>query len=231
MEQKKIIGENIKTARKLKGLTQRALAEKIGIAFQNLSVWENGKGAPSAKYLMKLAEILEISIDRLTTPSGVTGAILAAQEQSFPSFGSPYSAESGRSQLPPDISGLLSQGLAESHSMKLVIAYLEEIINLLRQTHQASRPIRQVADSRLYRAPAQERLQIPLPPPGLPTEARNSWERNAAALLQWSQSGMSFWVPLWALEKYCREVEGSKTVSDPNVTSNILKEFLELSNS
>ena len=227
MDQKKIIGENIKTARKLKGLTQRALAEKIGIAFQNLSVWENGKGAPSAKYLMKLSEILEISLDRLTSPSGVSSAVMAAQEQRFSSFSMPYSSESGRSQLQPDMSGLLSQGLAESHSMKLIIAYLEEIINLLRQTPQEPRPLRQVADSRLYGVPAQERLQVPLPPPGLPTEARNSWERNAAALLQWSQSGMSFWVPLWALEKFCGEVEASKPVSDPNVTSNILKEFLE----
>ncbi|MBN2289143.1 MAG: helix-turn-helix transcriptional regulator [Candidatus Glassbacteria bacterium] len=227
MDQRKIIGENIKTARKLKGLSQRALAEKLGIAFQNLSVWENGKGAPSARYLMKLAEILEISIDQLTSERGVTDAVSYAQEQRLSSFRPPYQSESMRTQLQADISGSLLAGLAESHSMKLIVAYLEEIINLLRQTPQQPRPLRHVADSKLYSTAVQDRQQVPLPPSGLSAEARNRWERNAAALLRWSQSDVSFWVPRWVLEKFCQEVEESKSVSDPGVTSDIIKGLLD----
>ena len=226
MDSRKVIGENIKTARKLKSLSQRALAEKLGIAFQNLSVWENGKGAPSARYLMKLAEILEISIDRLTAPSGVTAAIQVSPEPKYGAYRAPYSADNMLNQLHADMPGLVSQGVAESHSMKLAVAYLEEIINLLRQTPQEPRALRHITESRSYGVPLQERQQIPLPPPGLPAESRNRWERNAAALLRWSQSDKSFWVPHWVLERFCREVEESKPVGDPNVASSILKEFL-----
>jgi transcriptional regulator with XRE-family HTH domain len=228
MEQRKIIGENIKTARKLKGLSQRALAEKIGIAFQNLSVWENGKGAPSARYLMKLSEILEISIDQLTSESGVSASISFLQEPG--AYRASYTPDGRQNRLPGDIPSTLLADLAESHSMKLIIAYLEEIITLLRHSPQEHRQVRQIADNKIYATPYQERLQVPLPPPGLASDARSHWERNAAALLRWSHSGKSFWVPQWVLERFCREVDETRPVSDPNITSSLLKEYLERSN-
>jgi len=202
MEQKKVIGENIKTARKLKGLSQRALAEKLGIAF----------------------------LDKLTSPSGVADLVAAAQEQQrYAPLRGPatYSTEGALNKLHADLPGLITTGLAESHSMKIIVTYLEDIISLLRQAPQEPRPLRHVADSRAYGVPLQERQQIPLPPLGLEPEERNKWERNAAALLRWSQSEKSFWVPQWAVEKFCREIEESQPIGDPDVTSKILRDYLE----
>ena len=134
--QNNIIGENIKAARKAKGITQRALAEKLGIAFQNLSVWENGKGSPSAKYLMKLSEVLNISLEQLTSPNGIN-ALLA---KSLISQGE--CDESGTDKLTniqfvldKEIPRIIQQEIANNHSLKLIAKYLEEIIEVLKNTN------------------------------------------------------------------------------------------------
>jgi transcriptional regulator with XRE-family HTH domain len=134
-DQNKVIGENIKTARKIKGLSQRALAEKLGIAFQNLSVWENGKGSPSAKYLMKLSEALNVSLDQLTSPNGIRANL----EKSFPSekkftgFERGFTASNSQEFLEAEMPRIVQQGVAESPSLKLVVRYLEEILGLLKE--------------------------------------------------------------------------------------------------
>ncbi len=134
-DQKKIIGENIKAARKAKGLTQRALAEKLGIAFQNLSVWENGKGSPSAKYLMKLSEVLNISLDQLTSTDGIKASL----EKSFPSegkftgMGSETSSGDLQKNIEAEMPRIVQQEVAESASVKLMVRYLEEIIGILKK--------------------------------------------------------------------------------------------------
>jgi len=141
VDQKKIIGENIKATRKLRGLTQRALAEKIGIAFQNLSVWENGKGSPSAKYLMKLSEILVISLDQLTSPSGfITGGEGAMESQPLGAFPVGAREEQIGSELQKsllsEIPKIVQRELSDNHSLKLIMAYLEEILGILRSYSQ-----------------------------------------------------------------------------------------------
>lgn len=150
VDQKKVIGENIKAARKVKGLSQRALAEKLGIAFQNLSVWENGKGAPSAKYLMKLSEILAISLDQLTSPEGVKASL----EKSFsgegkfmglPAAGSGLADPEIKKMLETELPRYIQRELAENHSLKLIIRYLEEILGIIKGG-QGSSGIRAVAD-------------------------------------------------------------------------------------
>jgi len=137
-DQKKIIGENIKAARRLQGMSQRALAEKIGIAFQNLSVWENGKGAPSAKYLVKLSETLNVSLDNLTTEFGIRksaneffsniiGNNLSGNERPSPFHViSTATDEQG-------ISNIIHQELDSNPSIKLIIMYLEECLRILKQ--------------------------------------------------------------------------------------------------
>src|SRR5574344_400641 len=57
---KKEIGKNIKAYRKLKGLTQEELAEKIGIEPPSMSNLERGKFTPSVETLQKLSDILGI---------------------------------------------------------------------------------------------------------------------------------------------------------------------------
>lgn len=59
------IGGTIKALRKEHKLTQEQLAEKIGISFQAVSKWENGVALPDITLLPKLAQLFDISIDKL----------------------------------------------------------------------------------------------------------------------------------------------------------------------
>lgn len=56
---------NIKKARKEKGLTQTELAEKVGVTQGNLSAWETDRWKPDMNSLKKLCEALNCSSDYL----------------------------------------------------------------------------------------------------------------------------------------------------------------------
>lgn len=59
------IGKRIMENRKRLGLTQDALAEKLGVTAQAVSKWENDQSCPDITTLPKLAEIFGISTDAL----------------------------------------------------------------------------------------------------------------------------------------------------------------------
>ena len=56
---------NLAEIRKNNNLTQKALAEKIGVSPQMVSKWERGEKAPDAEQLIALSEIYGISLDEL----------------------------------------------------------------------------------------------------------------------------------------------------------------------
>lgn len=60
-----MISENIKRARKAKGLSQEELAVRLNVVRQTVSKWENGLSVPDADILMQLAELLEVSVGQL----------------------------------------------------------------------------------------------------------------------------------------------------------------------
>ena len=62
-----VIGERIKAARKVKGLSQEKLADKLGVSFQAVSSWETGKFIPDSDHLPALAKVLDLSLDALFT--------------------------------------------------------------------------------------------------------------------------------------------------------------------
>lgn len=64
MDQEKI-GKFIAARRKEQGLTQKDLADKLGITFQAVSKWENGRGMPEISVLAPLAEILGVSVNEI----------------------------------------------------------------------------------------------------------------------------------------------------------------------
>lgn len=64
MDQVKI-GKFIAGCRKEEGLTQAALAEKLGITDRAVSKWETGKSLPDASLMPELCEILGIEISEL----------------------------------------------------------------------------------------------------------------------------------------------------------------------
>lgn len=60
-----ILGDNIKSLRKLKGYTQEDFAKLIGVSFQAVSKWERGESYPDITCLPTISKILNISIDEL----------------------------------------------------------------------------------------------------------------------------------------------------------------------
>ncbi len=60
-----MLSKNIKELRIEKGYTQMQLAEKIGVTQGAIYFWEKGINEPTAGYLIKLAQIFEISVDEL----------------------------------------------------------------------------------------------------------------------------------------------------------------------
>jgi len=57
--------EHIKLLREKKGMTQKELAEKIGVSQQNISRWETGEVIPRIDKIKIIAEVLECTIDEL----------------------------------------------------------------------------------------------------------------------------------------------------------------------
>ena len=60
-----MINENIKHFRKAKGLNQEELAVKLHVVRQTVSKWENGLSVPDADVLIRLANVLDVSVSQL----------------------------------------------------------------------------------------------------------------------------------------------------------------------
>lgn len=57
--------EKLQLLRKQSGYSQEQLADKIGIARQTISKWENGQAVPELSGLIRLSEIYGVTIDRI----------------------------------------------------------------------------------------------------------------------------------------------------------------------
>ncbi len=66
------IGKFIAKERKAKSLTQRQLAEKLGISDKTVSKWECGKGLPEVVFMLPLCEILGTSVNELLSGERVS---------------------------------------------------------------------------------------------------------------------------------------------------------------
>lgn len=61
------LGENIKAARKKKGITQKELSEKIGKGFSTVQKYEIDVIVPPIGIINKIADVLEVPIEELLT--------------------------------------------------------------------------------------------------------------------------------------------------------------------
>ena len=66
------IGRFIAENRRLQGLTQAQLAEKLNITDRAVSKWETGRSLPDAALMLALCEILKISVNELLNGEKVT---------------------------------------------------------------------------------------------------------------------------------------------------------------
>lgn len=61
-KERKMIGKNIKQLRKARGLTQKELADKLGVTQSAVGNWEAGIRNPRAADLLNIAEALEVPV-------------------------------------------------------------------------------------------------------------------------------------------------------------------------
>ena len=59
------IGSFIQLCRKEKGMTQKDLADQIGVSDKTISKWENGNSVPDTALLTSLCQALDISVNEL----------------------------------------------------------------------------------------------------------------------------------------------------------------------
>lgn len=73
-----MLAQNIKKARTDKHLSQRALADIIGVSQQTVGSWEVGRTSPDNEMLKKLAAFFNVSVDyllgRTDEPGGTAGS-------------------------------------------------------------------------------------------------------------------------------------------------------------
>ncbi|MDE6004457.1 MAG: helix-turn-helix domain-containing protein [Oscillospiraceae bacterium] len=60
-----MLGENLKSIREKRGLTQEKLAKEINVNRVNIAYYESGTKVPSVAVLSKIADTLDCSIDGL----------------------------------------------------------------------------------------------------------------------------------------------------------------------
>ena len=61
----KVFQDRLRQERESNHLTQRDMAERIGITQPSYIRYENGKSEPTLENLVRIAEILDVSIDYL----------------------------------------------------------------------------------------------------------------------------------------------------------------------
>ena len=59
------LGNNLFNARKKKGMSQEAVAEKLGVSRQTISKWETDEPLPDIRQSKRLAVLYDLSLDEL----------------------------------------------------------------------------------------------------------------------------------------------------------------------
>ncbi len=62
-----LFAENLKTLRKSNGITQKELADKVGVDQRTISAWEKGVCEPGFQMLAHLCEIFGETFDSILT--------------------------------------------------------------------------------------------------------------------------------------------------------------------
>ena len=69
--------EKLQLLRKQNGYSQEQLADKLGIARQTISKWENGQAVPELNGLILLRELYGVTIDRLVKDDDTCNILLS----------------------------------------------------------------------------------------------------------------------------------------------------------
>lgn len=80
------LGERIKECRQQAGMSQEKAAELVGVSRQAVTKWESGQTAPSTENLFRLAEVLNVPVERLLEQEGETVEGESVVEQVYTLF-------------------------------------------------------------------------------------------------------------------------------------------------
>ena len=100
----KMLSKNLKIFRKRKGLTQENVAEALNIVRQTISKWEKGISVPDADMLIKLAEILDVSVSEL--------------------IGSDVADEKNEDMIAVELARVAEQLASRNHRSKKILKYV-----------------------------------------------------------------------------------------------------------
>ncbi len=75
---RKALGSRLKQLRKQKRWSQKELAGKVGVRFQQLNKYESGLNIPPAEILVRLSDALGTSVDYLLTGNPIEDSPLAS---------------------------------------------------------------------------------------------------------------------------------------------------------
>lgn len=100
----KMLSKNLKIFRKRKGLTQENVAEALNIVRQTISKWEKGISVPDADMLIKLAEILDVSVSEL--------------------IGSDVADEKNEDMIAVELARVVEQLASRNHRSKKILKYV-----------------------------------------------------------------------------------------------------------
>ena len=75
---KLVIAENISSLRRVHGMTQAELAERINYSDKAVSKWERGESVPDISVLKEIADIFNVSVDYLITSDHTEEAVKPA---------------------------------------------------------------------------------------------------------------------------------------------------------
>lgn len=91
--------DNLMSLRKMKGLSQEELADKINVSRQTLSKYETGESLPDVEKCKQIADVLDVSLDDLVNyDSKATG--LAAPPKGKHMFGVVKVGDKGQIVIP-----------------------------------------------------------------------------------------------------------------------------------
>ncbi len=78
--------QKLREERKKRGMTQKELGEKVGVKQNTFTNWENGKREPTLDNIIKLANILDVTVDYLLGRSDNFSNTIVLSKNNMKSF-------------------------------------------------------------------------------------------------------------------------------------------------